>query len=126
MMKPLRIAATYARRSLDLGDSFSIASQDRAMLKLAAEKGCRVPEEFRFVDDGGLGGEADRPAFVRLREAIRAGLVQVVIAHDLDRFVRDLALQLLVRRKLTAPESSLFSVPPPIRRRRRNRECSYS
>ena len=68
-MMPL--AATYARVSLDKQvDNFSLPSQRDAMLKLAREKGYQVPPEFQFVDAGLSGGEADRPAFVALREAI--------------------------------------------------------
>jgi site-specific DNA recombinase len=91
------IAATYSRVSLDKQkENFSLASQRRAMLKLAAEKGYHVPAEFEFVDDGYLGGEMDRPAFTRMREAVRSGLVKAVICYDLDRLVRGLALQMLI------------------------------
>ena len=94
-MKP--IAATYRRVSLDLQkDNFSLASQRHAMLKLAAERGYRVPSELEVADDGYLGGEMDRPAFTRLREAVRAGLVKAVICYELDRLVRGLALQMLI------------------------------
>jgi site-specific DNA recombinase len=101
-MKPTKpIAATYGRVSLPgQVDNFSLSSQRRAMLALAAEKGYRVPREFEFVDEGCLGGEMDRPAFMRLREAVRAGLVKAVLCYDLDRFVRGLALQMLVMEEL--------------------------
>jgi site-specific DNA recombinase len=90
-------AATYARVSLDKQkDNFSLPSQRRAMLKLAQEKGYRVPAEYEFIDDGFLSGEMDRPAFTRMREAVRSGLVKAVICYDLDRLVRGLALQMLI------------------------------
>jgi site-specific DNA recombinase len=92
-----QIAATYARVSLDKQkDNFSLPSQRRAMLKLAQEKGYRVPSEYEFVDDGYLGGEMDRPAFTRMREAVRGGLVKAVICYDLDRLMRSLPLQMLI------------------------------
>jgi site-specific DNA recombinase len=97
-MKPAKtIAATYARVSLPgQTDNFSLPSQRRAMLKLAAEKGYRVPKEFEFVDGGCLGGEMDRPEFCRMRELVRGQQVKAVICYDTDRLVRGLHLQLLV------------------------------
>lgn len=95
MTKPA--AAIYSRVSLDKQkENFSLPSQRRASLTLAAEKGYRVPKEFEFTDDGFLGGEMDRPAFTRMRAAIRAGLVKAVICYDLDRLVRGLALQMVI------------------------------
>ncbi len=66
------------------------------MMKLAAEKGYHVPPEFEFVDGGCLGGEMDRPQFCRMRELVRSQQVKAVIAYDLDRLVRGLALQMLI------------------------------
>ena len=86
---PKPTACTYARVSLDQQtDNFSLPSQRRAMLKLAEEKGYHVPPEFEFVDGGCLGGEMDRPEFVRMRAAVRSGLVKAVICYDPDRLVR--------------------------------------
>ena len=94
---PKPIAATYARVSLPgQTDNFSLPSQRRAMLKLAAEKGYRVPKEFEFVDGGCLGGEMDRPEFCRMRELVRGQQVKAIICYDTDRLVRGLHLQLLV------------------------------
>ena len=93
-MKPL--AGIYARVSLEeQAQNFSLPSQQRECRRLAAEKGYRVTEATVFVDDG-LGGELDRVALTRLREAARAGLIQAVCCHDPDRLSRKLSHLLLL------------------------------
>jgi site-specific DNA recombinase len=88
-MKPT--AATYSRVSLPgQADNFSLPSQRRAMLKLASEKGYMVPPELQFTDEGGLGGEIDRPGLTSLRAAVRSGAIQAVIVYDPDRLSRKL------------------------------------
>lgn len=114
-MKPTQVAATYARVSLDRQvDNFSLPSQRESMLKLAREKGYHVPHELEFVDEGLLGGEADRPGFVALREAVRGGLVKAVICHDLDRLVRGLALQMLMMDEAEKHDVALEFVTTPV------------
>jgi site-specific DNA recombinase len=108
-MKPT--AAVYSRVSLEQqADNFSLASQRRAMLKLAAEKGFTVPKEFEFSDPGGLGGEIDRPGLTALRAAARSGAVKAVIVYDPDRLSRKLVDLLLITEEFERHGVSLLFV----------------
>jgi site-specific DNA recombinase len=112
-MKPQ--AATYARVSLPgQKENFSLPSQRDSMLKLAREKGYDVPPDLQFVDEGLLGGEADRPAFVKLRETIRSGRIKAVFCHDLDRLIRGLSLQMLVMEEAEKYGVALEFVTMPV------------
>src|SRR5207247_366527 len=75
-------------------------AQAHELRALAASKGYRVVDEF--LDDGHSGATLDRPALARLRDAVRAGAIEVVLAHDPDRLSRKLAHQLLLLEELEA------------------------
>jgi site-specific DNA recombinase len=91
------LAGIYCRVSLEeQARNYSLASQQRACKKLAAEKGYATSDAATFVDEGGLGGEIDRVALTRLRDAARAGIIGAVIVHDPDRLSRKLAHLLLL------------------------------
>jgi site-specific DNA recombinase len=110
-----KIAATYRRVSLDEQTSnYSLPSQDRAMAKLAKEKGYTTKPELDFLDDGYLGGEFDRPALTRLRAAVRAGLVDTVIVYDVDRLARKLVHQLLLLEEFEKHGVKLETVNAPM------------
>ena len=89
-------AAIYARVSTEeQGQKFGLTSQLTELRALAARKGYELAAGAEFVDDGWSGAELERPALTRLREAVRAGRVEVVLVHDPDRLSRRLAHQLL-------------------------------
>jgi site-specific DNA recombinase len=94
--EPMMTAATYTRISHLDQSKYSLPSQREACLKLAAERGYRTSDEFCFCDDGGLSTELDRAALTSLREAARAGLIQAVVIHSLDRLSRQMVHQLLL------------------------------
>src|SRR5437762_3618470 len=88
-------AALYARVSTDdQAQKYGLASQLHETRALAARKGYQVVAEF--ADDGVSGATIERPALTRLREAIRAKAVDVVLMQDPDRLARELFLQLLL------------------------------
>jgi site-specific DNA recombinase len=98
MKKPAtnQSAATYARISHEDQSQFSLPSQQAACESLAAAKGYQTSEEFTFIDNGGLSTELDREGLERLREAVRAGLVQAVVIYSIDRLSRKVVHQLLL------------------------------
>ncbi len=49
-----------------------------------------------FIDDGYSGAELDRPALNRLRQAVKEGRVDVVLAYDPDRLSRKLYHQMIL------------------------------
>jgi site-specific DNA recombinase len=93
--------AVYARVSTDeQAEKYGLTAQQHELRAHAAAKGYRVVDEF--LDDGHSGATLDRPALMRLRDAVRAGTIEVVLAHDPDRLSRKLAHQLLLLEELEA------------------------
>jgi site-specific DNA recombinase len=81
-------AALYARVSTDeQAERYGLASQLTELRALAGRKGYAVLAEV--VDEGISGATLDRPGLDRLRELVRQGAADVVLAHDLDRLTRD-------------------------------------
>ena len=92
-----RTAALYSRvSSTEQVSNNSLPSQKRAMRTFAADKGYTIPDDFVFVDAGFSGAVLDRTALSKLREAVRARLVDAVVIFDLDRLARDLGHQILL------------------------------
>ncbi|MHA6729707.1 recombinase family protein [Devosia sp. A369] len=87
--------AIYTRKSSEEGldqDFNSIEAQreaGEAYIRSQAHEGWMlVPERY---DDGGFsGGNMDRPALVRLMEAVRDGEIDIVVIYKIDRLTRSL------------------------------------
>src|SRR5262245_43787333 len=87
-------SAIYCRVSTDeQAERYGLAAQLHELRAHAAKAGYTVIGEF--VDDGHSGASLERPALTRLRDAVRAGQVAMVLAHDPDRLSRKLSHQLL-------------------------------
>jgi site-specific DNA recombinase len=86
-------AAIYLRVSTEhqAEHGLGLPSQRRELLALAKRKGYRVTDEHIYEDKGISGAEIDRPALERLRAAVRARAVDVVLVHSADRLSRKLA-----------------------------------
>ena len=82
-------AALYCRLSVDdgrMGESVSIGSQ-----KILLEQYCKdhAIDNYEVYDDDGYSGtNFDRPAFQRMYEDIKCGLIDTVIVKDQSRFGR--------------------------------------
>ncbi len=81
----MRQGAAYVRVST--ADQSS-ADQLEQLLRAAAREGVEVPEDRRYIDAGVSGRKDSRPAFDRLREAIRSRAVDAVFVTKLDRIAR--------------------------------------
>src|SRR6266542_5445834 len=81
-------AITYARVSTDAQerDGTSLDTQERACLELARDQGWVVVESVR---DASCGFSLDRPGIARVRQLLRAGVADVVIAYAVDRLSRN-------------------------------------
>jgi site-specific DNA recombinase len=96
-MTPLR-AALYARVSTsEQAERYGLSSQLHELRRLAERKAYTVVGEF--IDSGISGAVLERPALTRLREAIRAKQVDVVLTYASDRLARDIGDFLLLRRE---------------------------
>lgn len=92
MVKVPRAVAIYIRWSTDEqteGTTLEI-QRERCSLYIRSQ-GWEHSDELVFVDDGYSGGSLDRPALTRLREFIRLGRVDCVVAYSIDRLSRNLA-----------------------------------
>lgn len=87
-------AAIYIRVSSDdqARRGYSLGEQEERCRALAYELGAR--EVATYTDGGESGSKLDRPGLTSLREALRAGLHDLVVVLDPDRLARNLSLQL--------------------------------
>jgi site-specific DNA recombinase len=85
-------AAIYLRVSTDhqAEHGLGLPSQRRELLALAKRKGYRVTDEHIYEDPGISGAVLERPGLDRLRDAVRARAVDVVLIHSADRLSRKL------------------------------------
>src|SRR5215212_8859344 len=81
-------AITYARVSTDAQerDGTSLDTQERACQEFARTQGWLVVESVR---DAASGFSLDRPGIVRVRQLLRQGVADVVIAYAVDRLSRN-------------------------------------
>jgi DNA invertase Pin-like site-specific DNA recombinase len=83
------LCALYVRVSTaDQGERYSPASQLKRLREKAARDGKAVRDDLVFTDHHS-GKRADRPAFERMREAVKNRLVDVVYVYDVSRFARN-------------------------------------
>ena len=87
--------ACYGRVSTDKqAERYGLEAQIVALRKRAVERGYQsIPDGDRdgFIDDGYSGGDLNRPALERLRQAVRDSRVDVLLCFDPDRLSRNLA-----------------------------------
>ena len=93
-------AGLYERVSTEAqAERYGLGAQDWALKKRVQERGYTIIPGYEgdaFVDDGYSGGDLDRPALNRLRQAVREGRVDVILCYDPDRLSRNLSDQLLL------------------------------
>lgn len=114
-VQPKGLAIIYARVSTsEQAENYSIQSQIAECLRVAAELGYRVPEEYICVDEGYSGETLDRPGLTRFRELISRPDVELAVIHDPDRLSRKLSHQLLLQEEIERSGTSLRFVTPPL------------
>jgi site-specific DNA recombinase len=97
--------AIYARVSTEeqAKSGYSLSEQLREGRKKAG-----TPDAIEYVDDGFSGEFLDRPALTRLREDIKAGIIQKVICLDPDRLSRKLMNQLIISEEIEKHADLVF------------------
>ena len=111
---PLEVrAAIYARVSTDLQErEQTVLSQLEALRTYIQERGHVLIAEY--VDEGYSGATLDRPGLDRLRDALRAGEMDLVVFHFPDRLARKAVYQGLVleeMEKAGVRAASLYQLP---------------
>jgi site-specific DNA recombinase len=93
-------AAVYLRVSSEeqAQHGYSLAAQRRECLERARALGAQEVWEFR--DEGISASVLERPGLQALRQAVRQGLIDLVVIYDPDRFARNLSHQLLVTEEI--------------------------
>lgn len=85
-----KLTALYERLSHDddlMGESNSISNQKQMLSEYA--KSHELEPYIHFTDDGISGTRFDRPGFVSMMDAIKAGQIGTVIIKDMSRLGRD-------------------------------------
>lgn len=85
-----KLTALYERLSHDddlMGESNSISNQKQMLSEYAESHG--LTPYIHFTDDGISGTRFDRPGFVSMMDAIKAGQIGTVIIKDMSRLGRD-------------------------------------
>jgi site-specific DNA recombinase len=86
-------AGLYARVSREeQAEGYSIDEQMEAMRRFCKERGWAVAAEYAEL--GHTGTVTERPEFSRALHDCEAGRIDILLTHQLDRFYRNLALQL--------------------------------
>lgn len=100
-------AAIYLRVSTEeqARHGFSLAAQREACRERARQLG--AAEIVEFADEGVSGALLQRPGLSALREALRSGAVQLVVALDPDRLARNLSHQLLLTEEIERARARL-------------------
>lgn len=100
--------AIYARYSSDNQREESIVAQVRACTEYATARSCNIVKVFS--DEARSATTDDRPAFLEMIQAAKAGLFDVLIIHKLDRFARDRYDSAFYKRELRVAGVRLESV----------------
>ena len=103
-------AAIYLRISSEMQkDNFSIAAQKEECMKYVLEKGFTVAEENIYIDEAYSAKDDDRPAFQKMLADAHAGQFSLIVAHKLDRLLRNLKLHLGIVEDLKKINVTLYS-----------------
>lgn len=86
-------AGLYARvSSEEQAEGYSLDAQLEAMRRFCRDRGWTVIREY--TEEGYTGTKRDRPAFSEALADCEAGRLDILLTHQLDRFYRNLKLQL--------------------------------
>src|SRR5215218_5744911 len=87
--RPKRVAIYCRVSSAGQEDNSSLATQEAACRDYAAERGWKIAGVYKEIFTGAE--LFDRPQLGRLRESVRAGEAEIILAHALDRVSRNQA-----------------------------------
>lgn len=102
-------AAIYIRRSRDEQSEYSPEAQER-QCRLYCELHGFEAVKTAYVDDDYSGTRSDRPDFERMLDDARAGKIQAVVVHKLDRLARNAELALRTINELERLNVTFISV----------------
>lgn len=106
-----KLTALYERLSHDddlMGESNSISNQKQMLLEYAESHG--LTPYIHFTDDGISGTRFDRPGFVSMMDAIKAGQIGTVIIKDMSRLGRDYLMVGQIQEMLRQKQVRLIAI----------------
>lgn len=86
-LKPCRAAIYCRTASTHPNDFLTIGIQRDKVRDFALRQGYEVCAEYR--DDGFVGNNLDRPAFIQMQADINSGKINTVIVYSINRIARD-------------------------------------
>lgn len=112
---PVTLAALYVRvSSREQVDGYSLDAQRRACRDLCIARGYTIVTEYT---DEGISAHTDvlakRPAFSEMLNAAEAGQFTILAVHKMDRFARNLMIQMQSIGRLSKAGVRLISVSEP-------------
>jgi DNA invertase Pin-like site-specific DNA recombinase len=96
----LRVSATKD----ESGEGYSIPAQREACLRLLAERGWNLADEF--TDAGESARTADRPMLTAMLRRVAEGGIGAVVVHKIDRLARSMEDHVAIRRRCATPGRS--------------------
>jgi site-specific DNA recombinase len=110
----MKTAAIYTRVSSDQQkENKTIESQVETLVSFAEEKGCVLPEEYIFRDEGYSGAVLVRPGLERVRDLSAEGQIQAVLVYSPDRLSRNYAYQVVLLDELRSNGTEVLFVNSP-------------
>ncbi|NCC43879.1 MAG: DUF4368 domain-containing protein [Clostridia bacterium] len=106
-----KLTALYERLSHDddlMGESNSISNQKQMLSEYAESDG--LTPYIHFTDDGISGTRFDRPGFVSMMDAIKAGQIRTVIIKDMSRLGRDYLMVGQIQEMLRQKQVRLIAI----------------
>lgn len=106
-----KLTALYERLSHDddlMGESNSISNQKQMLSEYAEFHG--LTPYIHFTDDGISGTRFDRPGFVSMMDAIKAGQIGTVIIKDMSRLGRDYLMVGQIQEMLRQKQVRLIAI----------------
>ena len=106
-----KLTALYERLSHDddlMGESNSISNQKQMLSEYAESHG--LTPYIHFTDDGISGTRFDRPGFVSMMDAIKAGQIRTVIIKDMSRLGRDYLMVGQIQEMLRQKQVRLIAI----------------
>jgi DNA invertase Pin-like site-specific DNA recombinase len=79
-------------------DNYSLPEQERMCLERAQERGYHV---VKVIKEAHSGADVDRPGMNEVLDLAHEGKFNVLLVSDLDRFARDMAPKILLKKELT-------------------------
>ncbi len=110
----MKTAAIYTRVSSDQQkENKTIGSQVDELLSFAEQRGCVVPDEYVFKDEGYSGAILVRPGLEKVRDLSAEGQIQAILIYSPDRLSRNYAYQVVLMDEFASSGTEVLFINSP-------------